>query len=214
MFRCSTAIRTHKNIHFWPAVPPYFWGDLKWPHQPTGARYHLALPCGVPNKMLTVQDRWTWCCWVMMMAKGVRARPTSSSAWVSETSVLRKIRSTTMPRSRTFRPTVSAYSLQLFLKQVQAGRQTDTHTQEQYEMKTSNVLVKYLRKHRRSQICVARSPESRHTFVPCWRRSRSSQQDGQCHSAAGVLHSTVDTVRYADALLVEHVHQQLGRSSG
>lgn len=85
-------------------------------HQ-TAVYCHLLLPCGVPNKMLTVQDRWTWCCWVIIMAKGVRARPTSSSAWVSETSVLRKIRSTTMPKSRTFRPTVSAYSLQLFFKQ-------------------------------------------------------------------------------------------------
>lgn len=39
-----------------------------------------AVPWGVPYKILTVQERWTWCCWVMMMAKGVRDRPTSSSA--------------------------------------------------------------------------------------------------------------------------------------
>lgn len=70
----------------------------------------------MPNRILTVQERCTWCCWVMMMAKGVRARPTSSSAWVKDTSVLRKIKSTTIPKSRTFRPTVSAYSLQLVLK--------------------------------------------------------------------------------------------------
>lgn len=93
---------------------------------PTGACCLLELPCGVPNKMLTVQDRWTWCCWVMIMAKGVRARPTSSSAWVRETSVLRKIRSTTMPKSRTFRPTVSAYSLQLFQKQKCTETRRDT----------------------------------------------------------------------------------------
>lgn len=102
---------------------------------PTAAYGLLELPWGVPNKMLTVQDRWTWCCWVMIMAKGVRARPTSSSAWVRETSVLRKIRSTTMPKSRTFRPTVSAYSLQLFQKQ----KCTETgETQEQHEMKMLN----------------------------------------------------------------------------
>lgn len=83
--------------------------------------------------MLTVQDRWTWCCWVMMMANGVRALPTSSRAWVSDTSVLRKIRSTTIPKSRTLRPTVSAYSLQLVWKQAQtdvdkrADRRTQRH---------------------------------------------------------------------------------------
>ena len=76
--------------------------------------------------MLTVQERCTWCCWVMMMAKGVRARPTSSRACVRDTSVFRKMRSTTMPRSRTFLPTVSAYSLQLGCKQKDA--QTDRHT--------------------------------------------------------------------------------------
>lgn len=101
------------------------------------------LPWGVPNKILTVQDRWTWCCWVMMIAKGVRARPTSSSAWVSDTSVLRKIRSTTMPKSRTFRPTVSAYSLQLFFKQ-KYTEQTHAHTKEHYEMKTCHVRVEDL----------------------------------------------------------------------
>ena len=174
-----------------------------------GAHYHLVLPCGVPNKMLTVQDRWTWCCWVMMMAKGVRARPTSSSAWVSETSVLRKIRSTTMPRSRTFRPTVSAYSLQLFLKQTRAGRHKHTHRSNmkwKHPIYWSNIYKRHLR----SMICAARRPESGHTFVPCWRQLRSSQQDGRCHSAAGVLHSTVDTVHYADAPLAEHDHLQLG----
>lgn len=69
------------------------------------------VPCGVPNMMLTVQERWTWCCWVMTMAKGDPPLLTSSRACVSDISVLRKIRSTTMPRSRTFRPTDSAYSL-------------------------------------------------------------------------------------------------------
>ena len=85
--------------------------------------------------MLTVQERCTWCCWVIMMANGVRALPTSSRAWVSDTSVLRKIRSTTIPKSRTLRPTVSAYSLQLFPKQRQTGK--DKHAQERYEMKHS-----------------------------------------------------------------------------
>lgn len=69
------------------------------------------IPCGVPKRILTVQERCTWCCWVMIMAKGVRARLTSSRAWVNDTSVFRKMRSTTIPRSRTFLPTVSAYSL-------------------------------------------------------------------------------------------------------
>lgn len=67
-----------------------------------------SVPCGVPNMMLTVHERWIWCCWVMTMAKGDPPRLTSSSACDSDTSVLRKIRSTTMPRSRTFRPTDSA----------------------------------------------------------------------------------------------------------
>lgn len=156
--------------------------------------------------MLTVQDRWTWCCWVMMMAKGVRARPTSSSAWVSDTSVLRNIRSTTMPKSRTFRPTVSAYSLQLFLKQVHTEANTDRHTYRS-NMKWKHAMY-WLSIYQlfRSKISVPLyKTESEHTFVLCWRQSQSSQQDGPCHSAAGVLHSTVDTIHYAFALLVVHV---------
>lgn len=169
--------------------------------------------------MLTVQDRWTWCCCVIMMAKGVRARPTSSSAWVSDTSVLRNIRSTTMPKSRTFRPTVSAYSLQLFLKHKYTRRQTQAHrthrhkhkhTQEQYEIKTCHVLVEYMTFLTQVQ-CSPYKTESRHTFVPCWQQSQSSQQGGLCHSAAGVLHSTADIIHCADALLVGHVHLLLKR---
>lgn len=98
-----------KNVHL--SFPPK--AGLRSCTDPSQSRQQKpeVLPWGVPKRMLTVQERCTWCCWVMIMAKGVRARPTSSSAWVRDTSVLRKMRSTTMPRSRTFRPTVSAYSL-------------------------------------------------------------------------------------------------------
>lgn len=154
--------------------------------------------------MLTVQDRCTWCCWVMMMANGVRALPTSSRAWVSDTSVLRKIRSTTIPRSRTLRPTVSAYSLQLFPNQGQTGgdKRAQMHTgaiwnetfQERFDIRHFADLNDLIR------------GESRHTFGLCSQRSQSSQPDGRCRSAVGVLHSTVGTIHYAAALLVEYGH--------
>lgn len=158
--------------------------------------------------MLTVQDRWTWCCWVMMMAKGVRARPTSSSAWVSDTSVLRKIRSTTMPRSRTFRPTVSAYSLQLFLKHkyTQANTNTGAIWNDNIPC-TGGIFTETI--DCRLHLYFLLKTESGHTFAPCWRQSQNSRQGGQCRSAAGVLHSTVDTIHYADAPLVELDHLQM-----
>lgn len=126
----------------------------------------------------------------MMMANGVRARPTSSSAWVRDTSVFRKIRSTTIPRSRTFRPTVSAYSLQLFLKQNRrAHTHTNTHTGTVWN-ETAPGRCRYL-------------TESELTSAPCWPQSPNSQRDDRCRSAAGALRSTAGTVHYAGALLDE-----------